>query len=244
MGEGLSRDLISKGWAVACVDVQEQAGKALVAELGSNAHFIKCDIADYDDQARMYTEVWKKWGRLDALLANAGIVDRSSIYILDHRGSDRYGGMSYLVEGFEVIDKLSRRFSIPPKPNTACTDVDYKAIVYVSYLVPSKNLSVIAVGGSVSVKVCFLPCICREHTEAFFPDEGALRLPLPELPQLSLIRANNYHQGVQLAIHFMRKNSTPGGKIVATASIAAVHPHPSYPEYCGAKAAVRSGRSS
>jgi NAD(P)-dependent dehydrogenase (short-subunit alcohol dehydrogenase family) len=92
MGEGLARDLISKGWAVACVDVQEQAGKALVTELGSNARFIKCDIADYDDQARMYTEVWKKWGRLDALLANAGIVDRSSIYILDHRDSDRYVG--------------------------------------------------------------------------------------------------------------------------------------------------------
>ena len=44
--------------------------------------------------------------------------------------------------------------------------------------------------------------------------------------------------GVQLAIHFMRKNPTPGGQIVATASIAAIHPHPSYPEYCGAKAAV------
>ncbi len=36
----------------------------------------------------------------------------------------------------------------------------------------------------------------------------------------------------------MRKNKTPGGAIVATASIAAVHPHPSYPEYNGAKAAV------
>ena len=91
MGEGLARDLIGNGWAVACVDIQEQAGKALVAGLGSNAHFIKCDMADYDDQAKMYTEVWRKWGRLDALLANAGIVDRSSIYILDHRGSDRYG---------------------------------------------------------------------------------------------------------------------------------------------------------
>jgi len=72
-----------------------------------------------------------------------------------------------------------QHFSIPPKPNTACTDVDYKAIVY----------------------------------------------------------------GVQLAIHFMRKNSPPGGKIVATASIAAVHPHSSYPEYCGAKAAVRADLS-
>ena len=94
MGEGLSRDLINKGWAVACVDVQEVAGTALVAELGPNTHFIQCDIADYDDQARMYTEVWQKWGRIDALLANAGIVDRSSIYILDHRNSDRYEAFS------------------------------------------------------------------------------------------------------------------------------------------------------
>jgi len=74
----------------------------------------------------------------------------------------------------ENVDNYLQHIGIPPKPNTACTDVDYKAIVY----------------------------------------------------------------GVQLAIHFMRKNSTPGGKIVATASIAAVHPHSSYPEYCGAKAAV------
>jgi NAD(P)-dependent dehydrogenase (short-subunit alcohol dehydrogenase family) len=44
--------------------------------------------------------------------------------------------------------------------------------------------------------------------------------------------------GTQLAIHFMRKNKVPGGRIVATASVAAIYPHPSYPEYNGAKAAV------
>ncbi|KAK0856366.1 hypothetical protein LTS02_010645 [Friedmanniomyces endolithicus] len=44
--------------------------------------------------------------------------------------------------------------------------------------------------------------------------------------------------GTQLAIHFMRKNPTPGGAIVATASIVAVHPHASYAEYNGTKAAV------
>jgi NAD(P)-dependent dehydrogenase (short-subunit alcohol dehydrogenase family) len=36
----------------------------------------------------------------------------------------------------------------------------------------------------------------------------------------------------------MRKNKTPGGAIVATASVAAIHPHPTYPEYNGAKAGV------
>ena len=44
--------------------------------------------------------------------------------------------------------------------------------------------------------------------------------------------------GTQLAIHFMRKNKTPGGKIVATGSVAAIVPHETYPEYDGAKAAV------
>jgi len=36
----------------------------------------------------------------------------------------------------------------------------------------------------------------------------------------------------------MRKNPTPGGKIIATASVAGIYPHETYPEYNGAKAAV------
>ncbi|KAI1258860.1 hypothetical protein F5Y18DRAFT_324747 [Xylariaceae sp. FL1019] len=152
MGTELARSLVSRGWNVACFDVNEKTGEALVAELGDHSIFVKCDVADYEDQARAYTQTWNKWGRLDALLMNAGIVDRSSLYILPHRNN----------------------MDIPPAPDTACTDVDYKGVVY----------------------------------------------------------------GTQLAIHFMRKNSTPGGAIIATSSIAAIHPHPSFPEYCGAKAAV------
>lgn len=100
----------------------------------------------------MFTSVFQKWGQIDALCANAGIVDRSSIYILDWKDKDE----------------------IPPEPDMACTDIDYKGVVY----------------------------------------------------------------GTQLAVHFMRKNPTKGGKIVCTASIAGVFPHESYPEYCGAKAGV------
>lgn len=44
--------------------------------------------------------------------------------------------------------------------------------------------------------------------------------------------------GTQLAIHFMRKNKIPGGRIVSTGSVAAIYPHEMYPEYDGAKAAV------
>lgn len=56
----------------------------------------------------------------------------------------------------ETKVKTENYLRIPPAPNLACTDVDYKGVVY----------------------------------------------------------------GTQLSIHFMRKNPVPGGKIIATASVA------------------------
>ena len=90
MGEALATHLISKGWLVACVDLQCGPGVALATSLGPNAQFWEANVANYDSQARVFQGVFKKWGRIDALLANAGIVDRSSIYILNHRDSDLY----------------------------------------------------------------------------------------------------------------------------------------------------------
>lgn len=74
MGEALSLDLAGKGWQVAMWDIQPN--KELAAKLGDSASFHKCDVADYDSQAKCFQEVWDKYGRVDALCANAGIVDK------------------------------------------------------------------------------------------------------------------------------------------------------------------------
>ena len=65
---------------------------------------------------------------------------------------------------------------------------------------------------------------------------------IPPKPDLSTtdVDFKGVVYGTQLAIHFMRKNATHGGKIVATASAAGIVPHETYPEYDGAKAAVVS----
>jgi NAD(P)-dependent dehydrogenase (short-subunit alcohol dehydrogenase family) len=76
MGEALSRDLVANGWQVAMADIA--AKESLQQELGDKASFYKCNVADYDSQAKMFQEVWDKYGRLDALCANAGIVDKRS----------------------------------------------------------------------------------------------------------------------------------------------------------------------
>ncbi|KAF4634269.1 hypothetical protein G7Y89_g3852 [Cudoniella acicularis] len=88
MGEALATHLISKDWPVTCLDLQRGTGEALAASLGPNASFFEANVADYDSQARVFQAVFEKWGRVDALCANAGIVDKSSIYVLKYKGSD------------------------------------------------------------------------------------------------------------------------------------------------------------
>ncbi|KAI6785349.1 uncharacterized protein J7T54_006991 [Emericellopsis cladophorae] len=106
MGEALAEALASRDWLVAMFDIQPN--DTLAARLGDRASYHHCDVSDYDSQARAFTEVWDKYGRIDALCANAGIVDKSSLYILNHRNSDE----------------------IPPKPNLLTTDIDWKGVVY------------------------------------------------------------------------------------------------------------------
>ncbi|CAK1358996.1 unnamed protein product [Cercospora beticola] len=74
---------------------------------------------------------------------------------------------------------------------------------------------------------------------------------MPDEPDLSAtdVCYKGVIYGVRLATHFMRFNSVgslsgesgtpmPRGRIIVDASIGGVFPHPNYPEYCGAKAAV------
>jgi NAD(P)-dependent dehydrogenase (short-subunit alcohol dehydrogenase family) len=58
----------------------------------------------------MFQAVWKKWSRLDVLVANAGCIDRDSKYNLGR--------------GEASIDDL------PKEPNTSCTDIDFKGVIY------------------------------------------------------------------------------------------------------------------
>ncbi|KAK6220901.1 hypothetical protein LQW54_001821 [Pestalotiopsis sp. IQ-011] len=86
------------------------ADSSKAESLGPNAAYFHADVSSYDSQASAFLEVYKKWGHIDALLANAGIVDRSSVYILAHKNAS-------------VED-------VPPAPDTSCTDIDYKGFVF------------------------------------------------------------------------------------------------------------------
>lgn len=90
MGIGLVEKLVAQGWNVAIADINEN--KKFADTLGNASSFHKCNVADYDryvysfrtrdhiddlhSQAEMFQQVWDRYGRIDALCANAGIVDK------------------------------------------------------------------------------------------------------------------------------------------------------------------------
>ena len=74
MGEALSKSLVENGWNVAMADIQSNA--SLVKQLGDKGAFFNTNVADYHSQAITFQAVWDKWGRIDALCANAGICDK------------------------------------------------------------------------------------------------------------------------------------------------------------------------
>ena len=89
----------------------------------------------------MFQAVWEKWTRLDVLIANAGHVDRGSVYHLGRR---------------EVAVS-----DLPPEPDTSCTDTVFKGLLYGTVLAthfmrhsPAGGGKIIVTGSMIGVYPC------------------------------------------------------------------------------------------
>ena len=97
IGNALTRDLLKQGWRVAGFDIQDSVGEELQEELGESFFYLHCDVADYDQQAAAFTKVFDRWGQIDALCNNAGLIDKTSIYQFKHRGKTELVMLSFAV---------------------------------------------------------------------------------------------------------------------------------------------------
>lgn len=113
IGESLAKTLHARGYNVAITGRRPQLGETVASALDPSqqtAFFTACDVSSYASQCAMFQAVWDKWGRIDVFIANAGGIDRDSKYNLRRRD--------------EPVT------SLPPEPDTTCTDVDYKGVIY------------------------------------------------------------------------------------------------------------------
>ena len=75
IGKGIVRHMLEHGWCVAMLDTDREAGQETLTEyrpLG-NLLFVQADVAVESDVSTAITETVAKFGRLDALVNNAGI---------------------------------------------------------------------------------------------------------------------------------------------------------------------------
>ena len=77
IGAATVRTFACHDYVVASMDILQEEGEevcAQVREIGGEAHFHHCDVSDELRVQEVVDEVYKKYGRVDALLNNAGIV--------------------------------------------------------------------------------------------------------------------------------------------------------------------------
>lgn len=73
-GAAAARRFIEEGCQVVLGDIQLEPGQALADELGQDAVFVECNVTKEDDIANLVDTAVKRFGKLDIMFNNAGIV--------------------------------------------------------------------------------------------------------------------------------------------------------------------------
>lgn len=89
MGAATAELLIARGAQVLLGDVQADKVAATAAQLGEAAHPVHLDVADEEHWAGAVAEATERFGRVDALINNAGTLQFSSVDGLDTEATRR-----------------------------------------------------------------------------------------------------------------------------------------------------------
>lgn len=108
IGLAMVRHFASQGYYVAIFDVNAEPGKAVAAEVATEypqaiVTFSKCDVSSWEQLAAAFKEVYLGAGRIDAVMANAGI--------------------SFLASMPNTTDE-------PSKPSTKILDINLVGVIY------------------------------------------------------------------------------------------------------------------
>lgn len=74
IGRATTERFVAEGCKVVIADLQDDVAAAFAAELGDAAVAVPCNVVSEDEVAAAISEATERWGRLDAVYANAGFV--------------------------------------------------------------------------------------------------------------------------------------------------------------------------
>ncbi|KRG35419.1 SDR family NAD(P)-dependent oxidoreductase [Psychrobacter sp. P11G3] len=88
LGESVARTIVGQGGNVVIADLNESAGQALVAELGDNARFVRCDITNGDEVQSAVEMAESAFDGLQGSINCAGIVVVQKLLDRDNNPAD------------------------------------------------------------------------------------------------------------------------------------------------------------
>lgn len=74
MGEAHAKAFVNEGAKVIMTDINQAAGEELARTIGSNALFVRHDVASAEDWQRVVAEGEARFGKINVLINNAGII--------------------------------------------------------------------------------------------------------------------------------------------------------------------------
>ncbi len=119
-GRGIAEGLFAEGANVVIADVNDAAGAELAAGLNARpgrnaAAFVRADVTDPASLARLAVETVCRFGGVDLLVSNAGVLRAGSLDEMSPEGFDfvtrvNYTGYFLCVKTFAPVMRLQRRF--------------------------------------------------------------------------------------------------------------------------------------
>jgi meso-butanediol dehydrogenase/(S,S)-butanediol dehydrogenase/diacetyl reductase len=105
LGRACLNAFAASGARVVMGDIDAEAGTEAVSGLGSNARFLPCDVTSAADCAALVASALANFGRLDALMSNAGIGANGTVETCDEANWDRVIGVN--LKGMFLMAKFA-----------------------------------------------------------------------------------------------------------------------------------------
>ena len=130
-GKGIAMRFAKEGARVGVIDINVEAAREVVSQIGNSAFTIEADVSIDGDVSRMVQEALDRWGKLDILVNNAGTTHRNQpmtevteeeyerIFAVNVKSV--YLGAKHVVpvmkkQGFGVILNVASTAGVRPRP--------------------------------------------------------------------------------------------------------------------------------
>ena len=104
-GKGIAEELYKEGASIVIADMNEPLAKQVAVEMGERAVAIAVNVSDEESVANMVAQTVEKFGGLDLMLSNAGVVRSGPLAQVEKKDFDFVTSVNYT--GFFLCAKYA-----------------------------------------------------------------------------------------------------------------------------------------